>query len=95
MMLCISVECGTRFTHANRHCPDHPNQALVRDEANMPTPTFDSKTTSPQAVAWLQRFAVCINNKKPSKLCSLFGRVDLSSFRDSPSHLRQEYFGIN
>lgn len=56
----LLVECGTRFTHANRHCPDHPNHALVRDEANMPTPTFDAQTTSPQAIAWLQRFDVNI-----------------------------------
>jgi len=49
------LECGTRFTHANRHCPDHPNQALVRDEANMPTPTLDTKSSSPHAIAWLQR----------------------------------------
>jgi len=49
-------DCGTRFTHANRHCPDHPTQALVRDNANMPPPSLDAYATSPEATSWLQKY---------------------------------------
>jgi len=49
-------DCGTRFTHANRHCPDHPTQALVRDNANMPPPSLDAYAASPEATSWLQRY---------------------------------------
>ena len=48
-------DCRTRFTHANRHCPDHPTQALVRDNTNMPPPSLDAYATSPEATGWLQR----------------------------------------
>nr|CAB3267997.1 ZF(C2H2)-76 zinc finger protein [Phallusia mammillata] len=29
---CSDDGCLVRFTHANRHCPDHPNAKLVRDD---------------------------------------------------------------
>ncbi|XP_076811772.1 uncharacterized protein LOC143458788 [Clavelina lepadiformis] len=29
---CSDVECNVRFTHANRHCPDHPHAKLIRDD---------------------------------------------------------------
>jgi len=51
----VLLDCGTRFTHANRHCPDHPAHALVRDDANMPPPSLDAYATSPEATDWLQR----------------------------------------
>lgn len=27
--------CGSRFTHANRHCPKHPYARLKREEPTM------------------------------------------------------------
>jgi len=51
-----SSDCGTRFTHANRHCPDHPTQPLVRDDANMPPPSLDAYASSPEATSWMHRY---------------------------------------
>lgn len=56
--VCSIADCGTRFTHANRHCPDHPTHALLRDEANMPMPALDIEASSPEALAWLQRYFI-------------------------------------
>lgn len=28
----FSTGCGNRFTHANRHCPNHPFSRLKREE---------------------------------------------------------------
>ncbi|XP_059470635.1 zinc finger protein 367-like isoform X2 [Neocloeon triangulifer] len=52
---CSEINCPSRFTHANRHCPDHPNSTLRRSNdfvlqqvANTEQPTEVRK--------WLERY---------------------------------------
>jgi len=65
--VCSIADCGARFTHANRHCSDHPTQALVRDEINMPLPTFNANTDSPEICAWMQRYLTRRQDRTPFK----------------------------
>ena len=49
--------CSVRFTHANRHCPDHPHSKLLRDDQGAlegllaGTPRQDSAI-----VQWLDKY---------------------------------------
>ncbi|CRK89352.1 CLUMA_CG003110, isoform A [Clunio marinus] len=52
---CSFVGCQMRFTHANRHCPDHPYDALKRcdDEFLLTSPPEEQST---EILKWLQKY---------------------------------------
>ncbi|XP_067678762.1 zinc finger protein 367-like [Haliotis asinina] len=52
---CSVQDCQSRFTHANRHCPDHPYASLQRVETDITSsPTF--KSNSYEVQQWLIRY---------------------------------------
>ena len=56
-MLHYFPACTVRFTHANRHCPDHPHAKLLRDDQGalegllVGTPRHDSAIAE-----WLDKY---------------------------------------
>ncbi|XP_070501510.1 uncharacterized protein [Chironomus tepperi] len=52
---CSAPNCQMRFTHANRHCPDHPYQALKRcdDEFLLNSQPEEQST---EILKWLQKY---------------------------------------
>lgn len=68
--VCSAKDCRTRFTHANRHCPDHPTSNLVRDEDNMPIPALEEVGLSPSVSAWLRRYLMIRQDRTPFKMRS-------------------------
>ncbi|ESN96024.1 hypothetical protein HELRODRAFT_185063 [Helobdella robusta] len=65
--ICSVKSCNIRFTHANRHCPDHPNVALLRDDDNMPLPAVDESSTAPMVREWLSRYFSTRHERTPYK----------------------------
>ncbi|CAG9808780.1 unnamed protein product [Chironomus riparius] len=52
---CSAPNCQMRFTHANRHCPDHPYQALKRcDDEFLLNPQPEEQST--EILKWLQKY---------------------------------------
>lgn len=52
---CSAPGCQMRFTHANRHCPDHPYEALKRNDDDLifnPQP----EEQSIEILKWLQKY---------------------------------------
>lgn len=52
---CSAANCQMRFTHANRHCPDHPYEALKRNDDDLifnPQP----EEQSIEILKWLQKY---------------------------------------
>ncbi|KAG5671831.1 hypothetical protein PVAND_002005 [Polypedilum vanderplanki] len=52
---CSAENCQMRFTHANRHCPDHPYEALRRsDDDFLLNPQPEEQST--EILKWLQKY---------------------------------------
>lgn len=53
--MCGASNCQMRFTHANRHCPDHPYEALKRsDDDFLLNPQPEEQST--EILKWLQKY---------------------------------------
>lgn len=52
---CGKLNCQMRFTHANRHCPDHPYEALKRNDDDL---VFNAQPEeqSIEILKWLQKY---------------------------------------
>ena len=49
--------CTVRFTHANRHCPDHPHAKLLRDDRGALEGLLVCTSRQDNAIAeWLDRY---------------------------------------
>jgi hypothetical protein len=45
-----------RFTHANRHCPDHPLATLRRSDDFVLRPVASNPEQSSDVLRWLERY---------------------------------------
>jgi uncharacterized Zn-finger protein len=52
---CTAPGCFIRFTHANRHCPNHPHAALRRSKEIVLQPTLTGTENKEEVMAWLER----------------------------------------
>ena len=52
----LPLDCGNKFTHANRHCQRHPGSILRREVADDALAENMKKVaTSPEVSQWLKR----------------------------------------
>ncbi|EDO40591.1 predicted protein, partial [Nematostella vectensis] len=71
--LCSADGCSTRFTHANRHCPLHPNASLKRVNAELPLKEMlNNENSEPNeyraaVLAWLDKYERERDERTPSK----------------------------
>ena len=47
-----------RFTHANRHCPDHPYATLTRSDDFVLKPVSENSELSHEVARWLERYRI-------------------------------------
>ena len=47
-----------RFTHANRHCPDHPYANLTRSDDFVLKPVSENSELSNEVARWLERYRI-------------------------------------
>ncbi|XP_078484962.1 zinc finger protein [Ciona intestinalis] len=54
---CSNEVCKVRFTHANRHCPDHPEAKLLRDDPGALVGLLESGKKEDSSIAeWLNKY---------------------------------------
>lgn len=54
--LCTEPGCEMRFTHANRHCPDHPYATLTRSDDFVLKPVSENTELPHDVTRWLERY---------------------------------------
>lgn len=54
--LCTEPGCETRFTHANRHCPEHPYANLTRSDDFVLKPVSENMELPHDVTRWLERY---------------------------------------
>ncbi len=59
--------CTSRFTHANRHCPEHQTSALKRQPVEELTPTPEPTETNPAILDWFDRQAKLRQDRTPQR----------------------------
>ncbi|XP_050095581.1 uncharacterized protein LOC126577749 [Anopheles aquasalis] len=62
--ICAAARCQMRFTHANRHCPDHPYEALKRCD------DFVIQTVPEQngeVLKWLEKYRAEREDRTPTR----------------------------
>ena len=52
----LFCRCNMRFTHANRHCPDHPLATLRRSDDFVLRPVASNPEQSSDVLRWLERY---------------------------------------
>ncbi|XP_025110520.1 zinc finger protein 367-like isoform X2 [Pomacea canaliculata] len=67
--VCSVNGCKSRFTHANRHCSDHPYASLQRVETqvSMEPESFWENSDKSEVLTWLQKQAEQRQSKSPVK----------------------------
>ncbi|XP_053678109.1 uncharacterized protein LOC128728504 [Anopheles nili] len=62
--ICSATNCQMRFTHANRHCPDHPNDTLKRcdDFVIQTVPEQNS-----EVLKWLEKYRAEREDRTPTR----------------------------
>ena len=62
--------CNSRFTHANRHCSDHPYASLRRclGELALQPVTNHAPENSPDVLNWLENYKKRNEEKTPAKI---------------------------
>lgn len=58
------VGCNSRFTHANRHCPDHPLVALRREKLEALSDQLDNEVNNREATSPPHRYRDNLTNSK-------------------------------
>lgn len=67
---CTEAGCPHRFTHANRHCPDHPYALLKRDETpSLELDAADAENMSEAVLVWLQKYDREKKERSASREC--------------------------
>ncbi|XP_026473812.1 zinc finger protein 600-like [Ctenocephalides felis] len=70
--ICSANSCGKRFTHANRHCPDHPNETLQRSDDFVLQPVATNPEQSLEVLRWLERYKLEREDRTPTrKTCTV------------------------
>ncbi|CAN8004009.1 unnamed protein product [Ixodes hexagonus] len=65
---CTEEGCPHRFTHANRHCPDHPYALLQRDNGStLQLEGADSENRSEAVLRWLKKYELEKKDRTSSK----------------------------
>lgn len=54
--MCTETGCEMRFTHANRHCPEHPYATLTRSDDFVLKPVSENTELSHDVTRWLERY---------------------------------------
>lgn len=54
--VCSFSGCTNRFTHANRHCPQHPYNSLLRSHSQPLSTIPDSENRSEDVLKWLFKY---------------------------------------
>lgn len=62
--MCSSVNCQQRFTHANRHCPDHPYDQLKRCD-DFVIPSISEQNTD--IIKWLEKYRMEKEDRTPTR----------------------------
>ncbi|KAM7286509.1 zinc finger protein 367 [Ixodes scapularis] len=91
--ICTEKGCPHRFTHANRHCPEHPYALLQRD--NSPTSQLegaDSENKSEAVLLWLKNYEREKSDRGSSKVRQrkLKRQLDDQAEKDAPQLLNKK-----
>lgn len=62
--ICSVSNCKQRFTHANRHCPDHPYDQLQRCDDFVIQPISEQNT---EVIKWMQKYKMEKEDKTPTR----------------------------
>lgn len=54
--MCTEPGCEMRFTHANRHCPEHPYATLTRSDDFVLKPVSENTELPHDVTRWLERY---------------------------------------
>ncbi|CAG0917464.1 unnamed protein product [Notodromas monacha] len=73
---CTVTGCDVRFTHANRHCPQHPQAGLKRSKDVVLQPTISSGQNREEVLVWLEKY------RQERELSNAFG--DKSDAENEP-----------
>jgi hypothetical protein len=80
----LDHRCNSRFTHANRHCADHPFASLRRcHELALQPLTTQAVENSPDVVRWLENYKRRNEEKTPGKTCDANYDSDSNSLKKS------------
>nr|CAD7448139.1 unnamed protein product [Timema bartmani] len=63
----LRYRCEMRFTHANRHCPQHPFGGIHRSDDFVLRPVESNPEQSSEVLRWLERYKLEREEKTPSK----------------------------
>nr|CAD7424436.1 unnamed protein product [Timema monikensis] len=66
-ILVKSHSCEMRFTHANRHCPQHPFGGIHRSDDFVLRPVESNPEQSSEVLRWLERYKLEREERTPSK----------------------------
>jgi CRISPR/Cas system-associated protein endoribonuclease Cas2 len=55
LYLRLCAGCDSRFTHANRHCAQHPSAGLRREDSSTAILQLITEDTRPDVAQWLRR----------------------------------------
>ena len=80
----LDYRCNSRFTHANRHCADHPFASLRRcHELALQPLTSQAVENSPDVLRWLENYKRRNEEKTPGKTCDANYDSDSNSLKKS------------
>ncbi|KAK6179183.1 hypothetical protein SNE40_011601 [Patella caerulea] len=75
---CTIEGCTSRFTHANRHCPNHPYASLQRQKSSSSPPSSPTEAESTSPVKrWLARHEAMQGEKTSLKISNPVSRKRL------------------
>lgn len=88
--MCSAPKCQMRFTHANRHCPEHPYDQLKRCDGYVVQAVTEQNY---EVIKWLEKYKTEKEDRTPTrktpkrtKISSSSSHSDDVSMRITPSH---------
>merc|ERR1712071_54767 len=89
--ICTVAGCNSRFTHANRHCSDHPFASLRRCHELALQPIISQAENSPEVLSWLENFKKRNEEKTPGKVTESTEENNESNFHHKKTHNEREW----
>uniref|UniRef100_H2YMJ7 C2H2-type domain-containing protein n=1 Tax=Ciona savignyi TaxID=51511 RepID=H2YMJ7_CIOSA len=81
---CSNEDCKVRFTHANRHCPDHPVAKLLRDDQGALVGLLEGASKEDSSISeWLSNYVRIRLNRSTSG--QIKGNLKRESSENCPS----------
>lgn len=80
--MCSAPKCQMRFTHANRHCPEHPYDQLKRCDGYVVQAVTEQNY---EVIKWLEKYKMEKEDRTPTRKTPKRTKISSSSHSDDTS----------